>query len=523
MTLGFIACDKDSNNEELHNGDEVKVSFVFTLDTSNGNLMSRSVTTCDEVFDEFYDKIKTGELVAENYSLTLTEVNTGIVYEFKGAWDSHNLVTMHTGDYKVVGTSTAIGNNIQEKCSFTFDEQIRISATSDVIMLHANYDCFLLIFNDAKIKTLTNFNGDETASFYSFNNYRYAFVNDLLYNENKKNDAYIIVKDLNDVESKIHTSELIFQKGKYYIYNSMSNGFDLPPMEDGLGNGTAEVETFVADDSTHPFYIGGIIHNNSINIVKRGLIVSINEDNLYYDENALCPSPYPFDYKDGYDIENFELKIIDCTNYGQEQFNIPLMFVYGNTKYYVRAFVQDNTGDYIYGNTIEIVTEDFVRESNKRDHANVWYDFYDTYTLFDLITDEFIDYANSGYYYSANEYPEDCYYETYMGYNTCYKFRTEWNHKLWYCHNTFHCDENKIVGVPVMEYTNDKLSIRKQDSDANKNIKIFYSVNENGRRPETFHQKYDTPIDINKNDIVYCYAISDDGYISYTNVYKNLK
>lgn len=247
-TVGFVitACSSE-DSEGLQNSNKVKVTFVYTLDTSNGNSMSRAVTN-EDVFNEFYEKIKNGELVAQSYNFTLTEVNTGVVYTFNGQWDSNDFITLNTGVYRIVGASTADGDNIQEKCSFTFDEQIEISVTSNVITLHANYDCFLLIFNNSQISSLQNCNGVTLSSFFNFKNYKYAFVTNKLYNDAEKSNAYILGKYTNNAEFKVFTGNLNFEKGKYYVYNSVSNGFDVPPMENGSVT-NREIEGFgrVAD------------------------------------------------------------------------------------------------------------------------------------------------------------------------------------------------------------------------------------------------------------------------------------
>ena len=246
LLIGLYSCSSDEDSqEEQHSttSNEVKVYFVYTLDTSNGNSMTRAAKTNAEVFDEFYQMIKTGDLVAPSFELTLTEVNSGVVYTFKGKWNSHDLLTLRTGTYRVVGKSTAEGENIQEKCSFTFDEQIDISITSNVITLHANYDSSLLIFNNAEILSLQNFNGSALASFFTFSTYKYAFVNSTLYDVAKKNEAYILGKYTDDAEFKIFTGNLSFEKGKYYVYNSISNGFDVPPMDEG-GEQNREIEGF---------------------------------------------------------------------------------------------------------------------------------------------------------------------------------------------------------------------------------------------------------------------------------------
>ena len=232
LGLCFVSCgDDEVPNPPTNN--EAKVYFVYTLDTSTGDMMTRGVKTNAEVFDDLYEKIKTGDLVAPSFELTLTEISSGVVYTFKGRWNSHDMLTLRTGTYKVVGKSTADGDNIQEKCSFTFDELIDISITSNVITLHAKYDCSLLIFNNENIQTLQNFNGSALASFFTFSTYKYAFVNNTLYDETKKDDAYILGKYTDNAEFKIFTGNLNFEKGKYYVYNSISNGFDVPPMEAG--------------------------------------------------------------------------------------------------------------------------------------------------------------------------------------------------------------------------------------------------------------------------------------------------
>ncbi len=240
MMLGFSACSSDDvpGNEQLTQKDEAKVYFVYTLDTSAGTSMNqtraKAAKTNAEVFDEFYTKIRSGELVAPSYELSLTEVNTGASYSFKGNWKSHDLITLNTGTYHIVGKTTAEGENIQEKCSFIFDEVCDIDITSSVVTLHAVYDSFLLIFNNSDVQSLQNNNGTSLASFFTFGtSYKYAFVKDQLYLSDKKNDAYILGKYTDEAEFKVFTGNLNFEKGKYYVYNSVSNSFDVPPMEEG--------------------------------------------------------------------------------------------------------------------------------------------------------------------------------------------------------------------------------------------------------------------------------------------------
>ena len=53
FTIGFTACSSDNEFEETQDPNKVKVTFVYTLDTSNSGTMSRA-TTNENVFNEFY-------------------------------------------------------------------------------------------------------------------------------------------------------------------------------------------------------------------------------------------------------------------------------------------------------------------------------------------------------------------------------------------------------------------------------------------------------------------------------------
>ncbi len=518
--LSLIACVGD--DEENVDSNEAKVCFIYTLETSYVNSMTRGVKTNSEVFDEFYQKIKTGELVAPSFELTLTEVNSGVMYTFKGKWNSHDLLTLRTGTYRVVGKSIADGDNIQEKCSFTFDEQIDISITSNVITLHAKYDSSLLIFNNEQIQTLQNFNGSALASFFTFSTYKYAFINNTLYDEEKKNEAYILGKYTDDAEFKIFTGNLNFEKGKYYVYNSISNGFDVPPMEEGVstitGNG---ISTRIFNANSQPPIVGGIIDDYlDGSVLMKGIIVSADAENLDYDASQEVSSPRFFEDKtkseaanNRYSNKNY--RIIDCTGIGKEQFWCTLKLLEGNSKYFIRAFAIQKDGAVIYGETLEIVTKSYSRYNDSFDRANVWHAFEST--LFDLVTDEIID-PNEGFYYSTNENPTRVRHQVGTGYNTCYKFLTEWNYKLWYYHSTY-CNQDMIVNTPIMTFSNNKLVLEKNSLDDDKDITIYYSINGNYFRPEIYIDVYTAPIEIIEPCAVYCYAISSDGYLSYTNMY----
>ena len=233
ILCGMWSCTKEHSNE-VQMGEKVKVRLMYTLDTSNGSDMSRASTSNGEVFNEFFEKIKSGDLLASTYNITFTNVENGTIYSFSGNWKDSTFITIQTGKYNVTGYSTAEGTSIQNRCSIIFNEPIDITISSNTVSLNGIYDCALIIFNDSKIESLHNFDGENNSSFFSFNNYKYAFVKDYLYLPAHKDKAYILGAYTNEAEFQISTGNLKFTKGKYYVYNSVDNDFNLPPMEEGL-------------------------------------------------------------------------------------------------------------------------------------------------------------------------------------------------------------------------------------------------------------------------------------------------
>lgn len=283
----------------------------------------------------------------------------------------------------------------------------------------------------------------------------------------------------------------------------------------GINNSsTPTVKTLVFDSNTQPIIVGGYINGYSPKIVRKGIIVSDNIDDMFIDSNTSF-----VDYNEWQTQSYLEMqtpRFVDCTSTNEEEFLHPLKWLNGNSDYYVKAFAITSDNEVLYGDIKAIHTGDFSRYPGKYDRANVFHAF--DYTLFDLVTDEAIN-PNDGFYYSSNENPTTVRHQVGTNYNTCYKFATEWNYKLWYYHNIIHCDQDKIVHMPRMRYVDGKLEISKSLLDYDKNVTIHYSINANGSRPESFSQTYSDPLELSDNSTVYCYAISDEGYISFTNMY----
>ena len=262
------------------------------------------------------------------------------------------------------------------------------------------------------------------------------------------------------------------------------------------------IQTLIFDGNSQPPIVGGKV--TDIGLKEKGIIVSDKNENLTYDANKKEEVFWTFNIKD--------FKVIDCTEIGKEQFWCPILNLKSDKDYYVKAYAIQLDGSIIYGQTEKIHSLAFNRYSGATDYANVYY--YNNYTLFDLITDEIIP-KEDGYYGSTNENPTKVAFKpSYY----CYKFKTEWNYKLWY-YNGPHCVQSKRIHTPLITIQGNKLFMEKNPLDTNRDITIYYSVNGNYFRPESFNNTYSSPIEISEPCTVYCYGISSDGYISYTNMY----
>jgi hypothetical protein len=289
----------------------------------------------------------------------------------------------------------------------------------------------------------------------------------------------------------------------------------------GCESGEMTISTLIFDASSQPMLVGGLIDNYASDLIaKKGIIVSKKADDMIITEETafdkanmfLCPA-------DPRNNNPHDIRFIDCSGTNEEEYACALQFLEGNTDYYVKAYVIDADGNVYYGETETIHTQDYNRCNRYADFANVYDAF--TYTLFDVVTDEIIV-PSGGFYYTTNENPTRVRYQTGTNYNTCYKLATEWNYKLWYSqvyYGTVENNSSAIVHLPVMKYNNGLITIEKNPLDSDKSITIYYSINGNYFRPETYTEIYTNPIAINEPCAVYCYAISSDGYVSYTNMY----
>ena len=208
----------------------VEVSFNYVLPESG----SMTKATAAEVYDTFYENyIKTGDLLPNPYTLTITTKDGVEVAHISGEWKKNKPVMLSTGKYHVTGSSkgNVTYNDYYHRAPLVFDEDIEINENTSSITLHAIYDCFLLLF-DAEGKTYFKWSADGTTA------------DGISGDVNKAGDWYYIFaqgfKASGGVQwnygsqvNSISMANFNFQKGYYYYYNDLSGSFEIPKMQAG--------------------------------------------------------------------------------------------------------------------------------------------------------------------------------------------------------------------------------------------------------------------------------------------------
>lgn len=206
----------------------IDIVFKYTLSQTG------SMTKAGDVYDGFYDSyIKSGQLLPAPYSLTISTLEGKVIETISGEWNKSQPVTLATGKYHVVGNSKggASYSNYYSKAVLVFDEDIEITESSTEILLHADYDCFLLLF-DAAEKTYFRWSADGTSNSASsgdvpkVGDYYYLFVQEF------KQNGYI-QWNYGSKENRISMSDFVFKKGCYYYFNDLAGKFEMPKMNPG--------------------------------------------------------------------------------------------------------------------------------------------------------------------------------------------------------------------------------------------------------------------------------------------------
>lgn len=219
----FQSCDSDDYQPK-------EVEFRIDYSFSSGS-MSRS--TNDEIYTKFYeDNIKTRKITPNNYSIVFTNKETGQKNEINGLWSEKNLIRLAGGTYTITGSSEDDGKSseVKEKVIIEFKDEIVINENTSTLILKAQYNCSLLLFDASLSRDVTYYwEYPYGESLKSLNGYFYCFC--------KRNvggkESYFGVMRTNGKVSKVHTDNLNLENGKYYFFNDMTGGFDLEPMTPG--------------------------------------------------------------------------------------------------------------------------------------------------------------------------------------------------------------------------------------------------------------------------------------------------
>lgn len=247
--LAIASCDeKDIPNipgEIIDNA--VPVVLSYTLNVNEGD-MSATKASNPEIFQMFYDQMVNRNLTETSFELKFTELTTGKSVTFNGDWNNNNHIMLLTGTYQVTGTSKAEGDNVQEKCSLAFDEIIQVTASTSSVVLHATYDCFLIIVSDETVSNIRNDNGNwYEHDFFKYDRYFYVFVNTTLYEPSRRDYAQFAGQHIDGTGFTCKTGNMVFNKGKYYIISNVALYYDLPYMDDGSGSGSVVEEDAIVD------------------------------------------------------------------------------------------------------------------------------------------------------------------------------------------------------------------------------------------------------------------------------------
>lgn len=229
MMCAFSSCSED----EIY----VPQDVAFTLDYTFAESGSMTRATGEEVYSSFYDKyIKTKQLTPTTYSLTFTNKETGAVATINGRWDKKDAIRLTEGVYEVTGTSVPLykrrAGEPSDTAYLSFNETINIAKDMSSLVLQAQYDSYLLMFDADNIKEIYyhHIDGIEVKhSLYETESVRSVFI------KNMEGDRphYIYLTRNDGQKTTITLDKFPFEKGKYYYFNDMTNSFDIPKMESG--------------------------------------------------------------------------------------------------------------------------------------------------------------------------------------------------------------------------------------------------------------------------------------------------
>lgn len=228
MCALFICACSSSGDEPVVVDEPTSVSMYLDFSFVEGGSMSRSNA---DVYSQFYnEKIKTKELIPDDYSISFTNTTTGTRYDFTGKWSNKDKITLLEGTYKVNGASRT-SEVCSDKASVIFTKDVEVKSGMTSLVVTAGYECCLLMFNKSNITKLECKYSSNTKSLPTYKDYYYCFGVNL--NSSSSNSVYFNGERDNGATFSLRIGENTFETGKYYFFNDVTSSFEIPEMEAG--------------------------------------------------------------------------------------------------------------------------------------------------------------------------------------------------------------------------------------------------------------------------------------------------
>lgn len=226
LMLLFNACSssEDYQPQEI----EFNIDYVF----SSGD-MTRATNA--EIYDSFHkNHIASRKLTPDNFMLVFTNKETGQRNEVNGLWSRNGLIRLTEGTYTVTGDSYDGASNVytKEKAVLSFNDEIVINRSTKSVILKASYNCPLLFFSSKNTQSIVYDHAPTSYTSESLpivDEYYYCFIKSL----SKTDGACFIISRKDNTKVRVYTKNLILENGKYYFFDDITGGFDLPPMVPG--------------------------------------------------------------------------------------------------------------------------------------------------------------------------------------------------------------------------------------------------------------------------------------------------
>lgn len=230
IAFTIMGCSNESDVEQRTQ--EVQVSLDYSF-TGSGSMTRAGSSVCTDFYNKY---VKTKQLTPKNFDLTFKNKETGAVVTIKGNWDKKHSFKLVTGEYEVTGNShpsTVYFMSCLDSLYLSFKENVTITNNTEGLTLTANYDSYMLLFDQSDKTNIEYCYGGggnspiESTNLKTIDGIYYAFYCQLRGNINN------IRITRNKQISTISLNDIPFEKGKYYYFNDINNSFNIPPMEEG--------------------------------------------------------------------------------------------------------------------------------------------------------------------------------------------------------------------------------------------------------------------------------------------------